>query len=248
MVADVAPSSPPEPRNMEPDKCAGWAWHPWADELPTPVFRTLSDVRALGFDPIVAEAPPTASQWLPDGERPTANGVAPAPASASQSPRSSRQKRQAADDSDGLGRPPYCCAILHERATGALLLEQRAPTARVAAGQLTCFGGKREAAEDELACIERELHEELGLPLDAVVRGLRRAVDLYVDGELIAWFYDAPAPPRTARFAFEAERSGVWLQPTDEQAAARLSPWHAAVLDAWRRGESRADFITQMLE
>lgn len=41
-------------------------------------------------------------------------------------------------------------------------MEQRSAVAKVAAGRLTCFGGKRELDEPALACIERELVEELG--------------------------------------------------------------------------------------
>ena len=47
--------------------------------------------------------------------------------------------------------PRYCCVILEEESdiTGtAWLLEGRPPDAAVAAGQLTCFGGKREPGEE----------------------------------------------------------------------------------------------------
>ena len=175
--------------------------------------------------------------------------------------------------------PPYCCCILHEAKTGALLLEVRGADAKVAASALTCFGGKREPDEAPLACIRRELSEELGLdsttaaadaadaaagtkggneaaapsakrakPVPSV--RLRRAVDLYVDDELIAWFYEAQAPPRDAPLVYEEGRRGVWLEADDEEAQARslLSPWHAAVLAAWRRGEARADFVTPATE
>ena len=65
-------------------------------------------------------------------------------------------------------------------------------------------------------------------------------MDLFVDGKLIACFFEAPAPARDARLVFEEGRTGMWLPTaTDEAAhaplAARLSPWHAAVLAAWRR-------------
>ena len=51
MMADVCPGA--EPENCEPDKCAGWAWHPWHLPLPEPVFRTLELCIATGFDPLV---------------------------------------------------------------------------------------------------------------------------------------------------------------------------------------------------
>ena len=70
-------------------------------------------------------------------------------------------------------------------------------------------------------------------------------MDLYVDGKLIAWFYTAPAPARDAKFVYEEGRGGVWLHPDrDEEVWSRVSPWHAVVLDAWKRGERRADFVT----
>ena len=114
--------------------------------------------------------------------------------------------------------------------------------AKVAMGKLTCFGGKREPSEAPLRCVLRECHEELGwMPAAAP----RRAIDLYVDGELIAWFYVADAPPRDIQppLTFEEGRAGVWLAPGDE-AGPRVSDWHACVLLAWRRGETRADFTT----
>ena len=141
--------------------------------------------------------------------------------------------------------PPYCCAILQDPGTGGFLLEQRPPSARVAPDQLTCFGGKRdqERGEAPLACLARELREELGW---SPASPPTRAVDLYVDGELIAWFYLAEAPRRDAVLTFEAERgySGVWWETSDAAMEARLSPWHACVLEAFRSGESRADFVS----
>lgn len=181
MVGDALAGAVPV--NCEPDKCAGWEWHRWDEELPTPLFGTLSEVRRCGFDPFDAAT----LAMLPQ-------------------------------DAHG-GFPPYCCCILHEAGTGALLLEERDAAATVAASQLTCFGGKREDEEEPLECIRRELREELGIETTSAasaaseaaslskrprsstiaVGGLKRAVDLFVDGALIAWFYSAPAPPRDVR-------------------------------------------------
>ena len=63
---------------------------------------------------------------------------------------------------------------------------------QVAAGALTCFGGKREPGESPLACVVRELREELSLELDA--SQLRRSVDLFVDGKAVAGYLGAFHP------------------------------------------------------
>lgn len=136
--------------------------------------------------------------------------------------------------------PPYCCALLRDEASGALFFESRPADAKVAAGKLTCFGGKREPAEAPADCLLRECKEELGWVPDAAQ--LRRACDLYVDGRLIAWFYEAPGPPADAPLSFEPGRRGVWLAPADDMAG--VSPWHACVLRAWRQGQRRADFTS----
>jgi len=134
--------------------------------------------------------------------------------------------------------PPYCCIVLAEEG-GSLLLEER-QQASVAAGKLTCFGGKREAAELPLNCVLRECREELGWTPAATPR---RTVDLYVDGQLIAWFYEAAAPSRDEPLTFEPGRRGVWLG-ADELEHPQLSDWHASALRARHRGEQRADFTT----
>lgn len=135
-------------------------------------------------------------------------------------------------------RPAYSCVILlRSGAPGEplqLLVEQRPATATVAAGLLTCFGGKREPGETPLATILRECEEELGwTPSDVV-----RACDLYVDGKLVAWFYLAAAPTPGTPLRFEAGTSGVWISSTSHVG---LSPWHRAVLEAWLNGEQRAN-------
>ncbi|CAK0792722.1 unnamed protein product, partial [Prorocentrum cordatum] len=93
--------------------------------------------------------------------------------------------------------PPYCCAILATEAPScgagpSLLLEHRSQSAEVAAGQLTCFGGKREPGEAPLDCVRRECREELGW-----------------EGELVAWFFLGAAPPEGAPLTFEEGRGGA---------------------------------------
>lgn len=38
------------PRNLEPDKCEGWAWFGW-DALPAPLFQPLQNLLRLGWRP-----------------------------------------------------------------------------------------------------------------------------------------------------------------------------------------------------
>ena len=137
--------------------------------------------------------------------------------------------------------PPYCCAILRSAATGLLLVEERPADAKVAAGRLTCFGGKREPGETAEAAVRRELAEELGGWAPAEVN-LRRAVDLYVDGALVAYFYEAEGPGDDVALSFEPGRRGLWMAPDALASDARLSVWHSAVLRAWARGDRRADY------
>ncbi|KAG8470347.1 hypothetical protein KFE25_008768 [Diacronema lutheri] len=143
-----------------------------------------------------------------------------------------------ADSSQARGSPQYCCVILVRHTTPTdfpdFLVEQRPAAASVAGGQLTCFGGKREQGEEPLAALLRECEEELGwAPPDVV-----RACDLFVNGELVAWFYLAAAPPPGTPLRFESGVEAIWATSVTDP---RLSPWHAAVLQAWSRGEQRVD-------
>ena len=240
MVGDAAAGATPV--NCEPDKCAGWSWHKWSGEFPSPVFKTLSEARAIGFNP-----------FKPDPQL-------------------------LQDPHDKL--PPYCCCILHFGDT--LLFEKRGEDATVAAGKYTCFGGKREENEAPFDCITRELKEELGIAVvegkddeedgaagpssskrakreetgkaEIASDTLERAVDLYVDGELIAWFYAAPLE-RDTPLVYEPGRTGVTMstsevlasydEATESVTASKLvSPWHVAAIEAWRNGNRRADYVT----
>mmetsp|Transcript_3430 Transcript_3430/g.8598 ORF Transcript_3430/g.8598 Transcript_3430/m.8598 type:complete len:115 (-) Transcript_3430:743-1087(-) len=93
--------------------------------------------------------------------------------------------------------PRYSCVILVKNPTlsddPVLFVEMRSAKAKIAAGQLTCFGGKREPGEDPRKAVLRECGEELGWKPEFVVH----AVDLYVDGKLIA----CTSRPLTLSFA-----------------------------------------------
>ena len=90
---------------------------------------------------------------------------------------------------DDKSLPPYCCVILLSNpSTGGgvqrsahddslrCFVEVRDANAVKAAGHLTCFGGKRDAGEDPLDCIERECREEM----QWVPKDLKLAVVLHV--------------------------------------------------------------------
>ena len=66
---------------------------------------------------------------------------------------------------------------------------------------------------------------------------MRRAVDLYVDDELMAWFYRSDAPDASIRLKFEPGREGVWLEKTAIPNTAQISDWHTPVLRAWLDGK-----------
>ena len=131
--------------------------------------------------------------------------------------------------------PRYVCAIL-EDAEGRLLLESRPDDARLAAGKLTCFGGLREAGETPEACLRREMREELNWE----PRTPEKRVELWVAGDLVAWFYHALldvgidelrlAPGYQARFISREDLSSL-----------PVSPWHAAVLRAWLDGKTKVE-------
>lgn len=128
--------------------------------------------------------------------------------------------------------PHYACAIL-EDAEGRLLLESRPPDAHLAAGRLTCFGGRREPSEMPEECLRRELHEELGWK----PRTLERRVALWVAGELIAWFYHGELDVGIEQLRVAPGHKAVFVSRR-ELGDVPLSPWHAAVLGAWLEGET----------
>lgn len=135
-----------------------------------------------------------------------------------------------AADEDGNFHPKYVCAIL-EDVDGRVLLESRPADARLAAGRLTCFGGRREAAETPEECLRRELREELGWE----PRQLDMRIALWVAGELVAWFYHARLDVGVDQLRMAPGFEARLVAPA-ELAELPVSRWHAAVLNAWREG------------
>ena len=123
--------------------------------------------------------------------------------------------------------PRYACAILVDP-DGCLLLEQRPPSARHAAGRLTCFGGRVEPGESAARACRRELQEELGWTRAPSPGG---HLDLWVAGVWMARFFRVRAPR-----GLHARQPGHCLRrlPWRLRAHPRISPWHRAVLGGSR--------------
>lgn len=130
--------------------------------------------------------------------------------------------------------PDYACAII-SAPDGRRLWQLRPPDARHAAGQLTCFGGRREPGESTESCLRRELHEELGWS----PRLLTPLCDLRVGGRLIARFH-ACAMSDGVRLTTEPGHVALWV-PDAALPGLPLSPWHRAVLAAVQRGAGVAE-------
>jgi 8-oxo-dGTP pyrophosphatase MutT (NUDIX family) len=133
--------------------------------------------------------------------------------------------------------PEYCCAILRD-VEGRYLLERRPTDAKDAAGQLTCFGGKRNPGEHPDRCIRREIWEELHWRVGALK--LELCVKLLgADGKPVAWFYSGAGPGPAVTVQTLPGVECVWLSEA-ELAAANLSGWHRAALEAERSGQAEA--------
>jgi 8-oxo-dGTP pyrophosphatase MutT (NUDIX family) len=136
--------------------------------------------------------------------------------------------------------PKYVCAIL-EDAQGRLLLESRPDDARLAAGRLTCFGGRREAAESPEECLRRELREELSWE----PRTLEKRVSLWVAGDLVAWFYHAVLDVEIDQLRIAPGFKAVLVSRValSEFALSEIpvSPWHRAALGAWLDGRTAVE-------
>lgn len=128
--------------------------------------------------------------------------------------------------------PKYACCIL-EDSEGRFLLESRPADARYAPGQLTCFGGRREAAETPEQCLRRELREELGWE----PRTIEKNVELRVAGDLVAWFYHAALEVGLDQLQIASNHRAVLVSRL-ALPGLPVSPWHAAVLAAWIKGRT----------
>ncbi len=128
--------------------------------------------------------------------------------------------------------PKYVCAIL-EDAEGRLLLESRPDDARLAAGRLTCFGGRREAGETPEMCLRRELREELNWE----PRAIEKQVELWVAGDLVAWFNHAVLDVGIDQLRVVQGYKAL-LVARSELSGLPVSPWHAAALSAWIEGRT----------
>ena len=146
-------------------------------------------------------------------------------------------------------RPPYVCCILHcpsSTPSNPLLLLEHRPMSRPGLPpiRLNCFGGKLEAHDTSPESgLLRELNEELNWQPNCAPT---RAVDLYVDNELIAYFYSSADASPSTDFTYESDRGrhGEWMHLDDALKDERTSKWHKSVLEVWKSGGYRADYVT----
>jgi len=129
--------------------------------------------------------------------------------------------------------PEYACAVIEDE-HGRLLLQLRPATARLAPDQLTCFGGRREADEDDRTCLARELAEELGWTPAAA----HPCCELWRGSCFVARFFRARWDRRPLRT--EPGHTALWA-PWPALPGLPLSPWHAAVLAAVAAGRAEVN-------
>ena len=103
-----------------------------------------------------------------------------------------------------------------------------------APNQLTCFGGGREAHEHPLACLQRELLEELGFAIGEV----RHVLTLHTPNGP-AWFYEVRGPEQGTVIAREAGHDARWIARA-ELFGEPLANWHRTALEGWSNGKTEA--------
>jgi 8-oxo-dGTP pyrophosphatase MutT (NUDIX family) len=136
--------------------------------------------------------------------------------------------------------PDYACAII-SAPDGCRLLQLRPASARHAAGQLTCFGGRREPQESAETCLLRELDEELKWTATTLLP----ACELRQGRHFIARFFHCPMP-RSTRLATEPGHIALWIPPL-ALSGLPLSPWHRMVLLAVDRGVGVVELPADLL-
>ncbi len=141
--------------------------------------------------------------------------------------------------SDEVAWPDYCCAILVD-AQGRYLIERRSEKATSAAGQLACFGGKREPMEHPDRCIRREIKEELGWSVGALRLLVAVRLRERASGREIAWFYRGSAPRASLALKPLPGTSILHLSAKELLAAPDLSAWHRAAIIAAETNEAVA--------
>lgn len=114
------------------------------------------------------------------------------------------------------------------------MLQLRPARARHAANQLTCFGGRREEGEEASACLERELHEELGWKPHSA----QPCCELWKSTRLVARFYRVQPQVEARELTVEADFVLI-ATPWSCLPGLPISPWHRLVLAGMARGLSR---------
>ena len=111
------------------------------------------------------------------------------------------------------------------------MLQLRSAQARHAPDRLGCFVGKREGDEDALACLRRELAEEMGwVPAET-----HPVVQLRRGERWIATFFVADYPAGI-RAVLEPGTHLIRV-PLASLPGLPVTSWHAAVIAAWRAGD-----------
>ena len=117
-----------------------------------------------------------------------------------------------------------------------MLLESRPDDARLAAGQLTCFGGRREDRETPEECLRRELREELTWE----PRTLEQRVALWVAGDLVACFYHGLLNVGIDQLGVASGHNALLVSRL-ALSDLPVSPWHRAAICAWLEGRTAVE-------
>jgi 8-oxo-dGTP pyrophosphatase MutT (NUDIX family) len=132
-------------------------------------------------------------------------------------------------------QPQYACAFLSD-ARGWWLLQLRPVDHALAAGQLTCFGGRLHAHETAEAGLRRELHEELHW----CPRQLSLVLEMWQGSIWIASFYRGELEVPLQHLTTEPGHVAI-LAPWPSLPGLPMSPWHDHAFRAFQRADKRLD-------